>query len=55
MSILLEQGKSQHVIDHKPGRKRPGPLIPHTALSQDLIHQLGTHPLSEQAQPHVIS
>ena len=55
IGILLEQGQGEHVIDHEPGRKRPRPLVPHIALSQDLIHQLGTHPLSEQAQPHVIS
>ena len=55
IGVLLEQGKGEHVIDHEPGRKRPGPLIPHAALSQDLIHQLGSHPLGEHAQPHVIS
>src|SRR5262249_62185929 len=37
------------------GRKRPWPLFPHTALSQDLVHRIGGHPLSEQAQPHLIS
>jgi hypothetical protein len=52
---LLEQGKSEHVVDHEPGRKRPGFLVPLAALSQDLIHQIGTHPLGEHSQPHIIS
>ena len=47
IGVLLEQGKSEHVIDHEPGRKRPGFLVPLTALSQDLIHHLGgTHSVS---------
>ena len=32
IGVRLEQGKSEHEIDHEPGRKRPGPLIPHAAL-----------------------
>ncbi len=55
IGVLLEQGKSEHVVDHEPGRKRPGPLVPPAALSQDLIHQPGGHPLGEHTQPHVIS
>src|SRR5437773_1767720 len=54
IGILLEQGKSEHVVDHEPGRKRPGLLVPLAALSQDLIHQAGGHPLGEHTQPHVI-
>ena len=54
IGVLLEQGKSEHVVDHEPGRKRPGLLVPLAALSQDLIHQLGGHPLGEHTQPHVI-
>ena len=34
---------------------RARPLIPDTALGQDLIHHLGRHPLGERAQPHLIS
>ena len=55
IGVLLEQGKSEHVVDHEPGRKRPGFLVPLAALSQDLIHQIGGHPLGEHTQPHVIS
>jgi hypothetical protein len=54
IGILLEQGKGEHVADHEPGRKRPGPHVPLTALRQDLIHKLGAHPLGEHSQPHVI-
>lgn len=48
----MEERKCECEIDHEPRRQRSRPTVPFATLRQDLVHQLGRHPLRDQAQPY---
>lgn len=52
VGVLVEEHKRECGVDHEPGRQRSRPTVPFATLRQDLAHQLGRHPLRDQAQPY---